>query len=193
MAASTSIRITTALNYSPSIDAIAEFQVQTGMFPAEFGRASGGQINVVTKSGGNAFHGSAYEFLRNNALDARPFNLPVPQLPEYRRNQFGATAGGRDQALQGILVLLLRRSAPAPGRRGTDHRIGAHRPAARRKLQRDQGRHLRSGHAAERRSHAFRRKRDSRAADQRAGTGGGESATRCPTSECPASSTPTDF
>uniref|UniRef100_Q022L1 TonB-dependent receptor n=1 Tax=Solibacter usitatus (strain Ellin6076) TaxID=234267 RepID=Q022L1_SOLUE len=83
-----------SLNYNPSIDAIAEFQVQTGLFPAEFGRASGGQINVVTKSGGNTFHGSAFEFLRNNALDARPFNLPVPQLPEYRRNQFGATAGG---------------------------------------------------------------------------------------------------
>lgn len=83
-----------SLNYSPSIDAIAEFQVQTGIFPAEFGRASGGQINVVTKSGANAFHGSAYEFLRNNALDARPFNLPVPTLPEYRRNQFGATVGG---------------------------------------------------------------------------------------------------
>jgi hypothetical protein len=84
-----------SLNYSPSIDAIAEFQVQTGIFPAEFGRASGGQVNVVTKSGGDSFHGSAYEFLRNNTLDARPFNLPVPQLPEYRRNQFGATAGGR--------------------------------------------------------------------------------------------------
>ena len=83
-----------SLNYSPSIDAIAEFQVQTGMFPAEFGRASGGQINVVTKSGGNTFHGSAFEFLRNNTLDARPFNLPVPQLPEYRRNQFGGTSGG---------------------------------------------------------------------------------------------------
>ena len=87
-----------SLNYSPSIDSIAEFQVQTGIFPAEFGRASGGQVNVVTKSGGNAFHGSAFEFLRNNALDARPFNLPTPTLPEYRRNQFGATLGGPDRA-----------------------------------------------------------------------------------------------
>jgi len=83
-----------ALSYEPSLDAIAEFQVQTGVFPAEFGRASGGQVNVVTKSGGNAFHGSAFEFLRNDKLDARPFNLPVPTLPEYRRNQFGATVGG---------------------------------------------------------------------------------------------------
>ena len=83
-----------SLNYSPSVDAIAEFQVQTGMFPAEFGQASGGQINVVTKTGGNAFHGSVFEFLRNDKLDARPFNLPTPVLPKYRRNQFGATVGG---------------------------------------------------------------------------------------------------
>ena len=55
-----------SLNYSPSIDSIAEFQVQTGIFPAEYGRASGGQVNVVTKSGGNSLHGSAFEFLRNN-------------------------------------------------------------------------------------------------------------------------------
>src|SRR5215468_3083828 len=62
-----------ALSYEPSVDSISEFQVQTGIFPAEFGRASGGQVNVVTKGGGNAFHGSAFEFLRNNAVDARPF------------------------------------------------------------------------------------------------------------------------
>src|SRR5262245_26926020 len=83
-----------SINYSPSVDAIAEFQVQTGIFPAEYGRASGGQVNVVTKSGGNAFHGSAYEFIRNDKLDGRPFNLPTPTLPKYRRNQFGATIGG---------------------------------------------------------------------------------------------------
>lgn len=83
-----------SLSYSPSIDSIAEFQVQTGIFPAEYGRASGGQVNVITKSGGNAFHGSAYEFLRNDTFDARPFNLPTPALPKYRRNQFGATIGG---------------------------------------------------------------------------------------------------
>jgi hypothetical protein len=83
-----------SLSYSPSVDSIAEFQVQTGIFPAEYGRASGGQVNVVTKSGSNSLHGSAFEFLRNNSLDARPFNLPTPKLPEYHRNQFGATAGG---------------------------------------------------------------------------------------------------
>ena len=83
------------LNYSPSIDAIQEFQVQTAMYSAEYGRASGGQVNVVTKSGSNQLHGTAWDFLRNSALDARPFNLPTPTVPEFRRNQYGATLGGR--------------------------------------------------------------------------------------------------
>jgi len=82
-----------SLNYSPSIDAIAEFQVQTAAYSAEYGRASGGQINVVTKSGSNDLHGSAWEFLRNNKLDARPFNLVSGDTPKYQRNQFGATLG----------------------------------------------------------------------------------------------------
>ena len=79
-----------SLNYSPSIDGVAEFQVQTAMVSAEYGRAS---INVVTKSGSNTYHGSAWEFLRNRNLDARPFNL-ASDLPKYQRNQFGATVGG---------------------------------------------------------------------------------------------------
>ncbi|GIU78446.1 MAG: hypothetical protein KatS3mg005_1684 [Bryobacteraceae bacterium] len=84
-----------SLNYSPVIDAIAEFQVQTAQFSAEYGRASGAQINVVTKSGSNTFHGSAWEFLRNRALDARPFNLNVSKLPQFQRHQYGASLGGR--------------------------------------------------------------------------------------------------
>src|SRR5713226_6150338 len=79
---------------SPSVDSIQEFKMETRNYSAEFGRSSGGQINVVTKSGSNEFHGSAYEFLRNDAVDARPFNNPG-SLPEFRRNQFGATLGGR--------------------------------------------------------------------------------------------------
>ncbi len=82
------------LNFAPVVDSIAEFQVQTSLYSAEYGRASGAQINVVTKSGGNELHGSAWEFLRNDRLDARPFNLPSSRLPKYRRNQFGATLGG---------------------------------------------------------------------------------------------------
>jgi len=79
-----------AINYSPTVDGIAEFQVQTAMAPAEYPRAT---INVVTKSGTNAVHGDGWEFLRNNILDARPYNLPG-SLPQFQRNQFGATLGG---------------------------------------------------------------------------------------------------
>ena len=84
-----------AISYVPILDTIAEFQVQTAQFGAQYGRASGSQINVVTKSGANDFHGDAWEFLRNNELDARPFNSISSSLPRNQRNQFGVTAGGR--------------------------------------------------------------------------------------------------
>lgn len=83
-----------ALSYVPIIDSLAEFQVQTAQYSAQYGRASGGQINVVTKSGGNRFHGAAWEFLRNQAMDSRPFNSVTSSLPKNQRNQFGATLGG---------------------------------------------------------------------------------------------------
>ncbi len=83
-----------ALNYSPIIDAIAEFQVQSAQFSARYGRASGGQVNVVSRSGSNEFHGTAWHFLRNRVFDARPFNLASSKLPKYQQNQFGAAAGG---------------------------------------------------------------------------------------------------
>ncbi len=82
-----------SLSYSPIIDAIGEFQVQTAQFSAKYGRASGGQVNVVTKSGSNEFHGTAWNFLRNRVFDARPFNLNQSRLPKYQQNQFGASAG----------------------------------------------------------------------------------------------------
>ena len=77
---------------APSVDAIQEFKVQTSQYSAEYGRAGGAVVNVSIRSGSNAFHGSAYEFHRNNALDARNFFDPRP-LP-YIRNQFGGTFGG---------------------------------------------------------------------------------------------------
>jgi len=84
-----------ALDYVPVVDDIAEFQVQVAQYSAEYGRASGGQINVLTKSGSNEWHATAWDYLRNNVFDARPFNLTTqPNVPEYRRNQFGGTLGG---------------------------------------------------------------------------------------------------
>lgn len=76
----------------PNLDSIAEFRVLTNNFDAEYGNYSGGIVNVVTKSGGNELHGSAFEFLRNTSLDAR--NFYSPERSFYRQNQFGGTAGG---------------------------------------------------------------------------------------------------
>jgi hypothetical protein len=76
----------------PDLDSIAEFRVLTNNFDAEYGNYSGGIVNVVTRSGSNQFHGSAFEFLRNTDLDAR--NFFSPQRGFYRQNQFGGTVGG---------------------------------------------------------------------------------------------------
>lgn len=80
----------------PSIDAIQEFKVEAANYSAEFGRAAGGVISVSIKSGTNALHGSAFEFLRNDKLDANNFfsNRAGRQRPPVRRNQFGGTVGG---------------------------------------------------------------------------------------------------
>ena len=76
----------------PNLDSIAEFRILTNNFDAEYGNYSGGVINVVTKSGSNALHGSGFEFLRNTDLDARNFFSPDRSF--YRQNQFGGTLGG---------------------------------------------------------------------------------------------------
>ncbi len=78
----------------PPIDAIQEFRVQTSVTNAEFGRGGGGTINVSYKSGGRDFHGNAFEFLRNSALDAKNFFDPPGKIAPFRMNQFGATLGG---------------------------------------------------------------------------------------------------
>src|SRR5580698_1265502 len=76
----------------PNLDSIAEFRILTSNFDAEYGEFSGGQINVVTKSGRNAFHGDAFEFFRNTNLDAR--NYFSPTRGTFDQNQYGATIGG---------------------------------------------------------------------------------------------------
>ena len=76
----------------PNLDSIAEFRILTSNFDAEHGEFSGGQIDVVTKSGSNAFHGNAFEFLRNANLDAR--NYFSPARGAFDQNQFGGTFGG---------------------------------------------------------------------------------------------------
>jgi len=83
----------------PPIEAIQEFKVYTANFPAELGRATGGVVNVQVRSGTNDLHGSAYDYLRNSALDARNFfdrrtAVNERRLPNFVQNQFGATAGG---------------------------------------------------------------------------------------------------
>src|SRR5579862_5632992 len=77
------------------VDAIEEFEVLTGSFPAEYGRATGGVINAISRSGTNSFHGSVYEFLRNSALDSNDYfdRASNKSKPPFRRNQFGVAAG----------------------------------------------------------------------------------------------------
>jgi len=82
-------------------DSVQEFRIMTGVIPSQFGYTSGGVINVITRSGGNQFHGSVYEFFRNDALDDR-LALPYSAVkPELRFNNYGGTFGGpikRDRA-----------------------------------------------------------------------------------------------
>lgn len=75
------------------VETIREFRVEANAYSAEFGRNSGGQINALSKSGSNGFHGSLYHFLRNDDLDARNF-FDAGSKPEFKRNQFGGTVGG---------------------------------------------------------------------------------------------------
>ncbi len=76
----------------PNLDSIDEFRIITSNFDAEYGEFSGGQISVITKSGSNRFHGSAFDFLRNTDLDARNYFSPTRGV--FRQNQFGGTLGG---------------------------------------------------------------------------------------------------
>ena len=84
--------------YYPIIDGMAEFKLNINAYSPEYGRSNGGTVMVIGKSGSNQFHGSLFEFFRNEALNARNlFAQPGPK-PEFRRNQYGATLGGPIQA-----------------------------------------------------------------------------------------------
>jgi hypothetical protein len=76
------------------VDAIQEFSVITGNATADYGKAAGGIVNAVTRTGGNAYHGNVYEFFRNSALDTRNSFDQVGKIASLRRNQFGASIGG---------------------------------------------------------------------------------------------------
>jgi hypothetical protein len=80
------------LNVNPTVDSIEEFKVESGVMPAEYGFTLGGVVNIVTKSGTNSVHGSAYEFVRNNDFDAR--NAFAATITPYRYNQYGGAIGG---------------------------------------------------------------------------------------------------
>jgi hypothetical protein len=85
-----------AVDYVPSVDAVQEFKVQNNSFTAQYGWSTGNVVNVVTKSGTNAFHGDGYEFYRNDALDANSWfnNHNGVTRQTFDRNQFGGSAGG---------------------------------------------------------------------------------------------------
>jgi hypothetical protein len=83
------------ITFQPPIDTLAEFKIDNAAFPAEYGRNSGAIVNMATRSGTNEFHGEAFEFLRNSALDARNFFNPVGVVQNpFKRNDFGADFGG---------------------------------------------------------------------------------------------------
>ncbi len=86
--------VTGSQRATPSQEAVSEFRVVNNSFGTEYGRALGGIVNIVTKSGGNDFHGSLYDYLQNDATDARLLLQPKPRANTLRQNQFGVTLGG---------------------------------------------------------------------------------------------------
>ena len=83
-----------SIGVRPSIDAIEEVKVLTNLYTAEVSRAGGGVVDLITKSGTNNFHGTVYEFLRNDKFDAKDYFASVGPKPELRQNQFGGSVGG---------------------------------------------------------------------------------------------------
>ena len=93
-----------------SIDAMQEFRIQTSTYAPYFGRSPGAQVSIVTKSGTNQFHGSAFDYLRNELFDARNwFDVPPLIKPPLRQNDFGGTLGGPPKEGSNLLFSFLTR------------------------------------------------------------------------------------
>ena len=130
----------------PDLDSIDEFRVLTNNFDPEYGNYNGGMVTVVTKSGSDSFHGNAFEFLRNTALDARGYF--DPNRPAFRQNQFGGTLGGPIKHQNLFLRGLSRHTDKR--RRGDGADLGSVRCKTERAICRDIGSSLTgtvSGHA----------------------------------------------
>lgn len=84
-----------SISFQPSIGTVQEFRIDNSTFSAQYGQSSGAVVNIATRSGASEFHGEAFEFIRNDALDARNFfNFTSSKPPPFKRNQFGAQLGG---------------------------------------------------------------------------------------------------
>ena len=92
----------------PSIDAVQEVKVYTNLYPAEVSRTAGGVADVITKSGTNTFHGSLFEYLRNNVFDARNYFATTGPKPELHQNQFGGSMGGPIQKNKTFFLATMR-------------------------------------------------------------------------------------
>src|SRR5260370_18628795 len=100
---------------APPVESMQEFKVEVNRFGAEIGHTSAGAVNAVTKSGTNQFHGGLYEFLRNDAFDARGWGNDA--LPPLRRNNFGGVIGGPRSKKKTFFLFIL------------DHLLPHNRPA----------------------------------------------------------------
>ena len=84
-----------SISFQPALSSVQEFKVDNSTLSAEYGQNSGAVVNIATRSGANQFHGELFEFLRNDALDARNFfNFTASEPPPFKRNQFGGSLGG---------------------------------------------------------------------------------------------------
>jgi len=115
-------RLTLSIVLRPAVEAVREFKIQTNLYSADIGRNSGAVVDIISKSGTNKLHGSAFEFLRNSAMDERNFFSPKgTAFPSFRLNQFGGSFGG-PVVLPKLYTAKIERSSSS-----TTKAIAAHR------------------------------------------------------------------